>query len=143
MANELKALLTRRAELNDEARVEDGRHEDTMQIIKAELHSVLDNIADCVEADTPKPAPKRRGKPNVKRAPDHDKAAKKYADFEPAATGCICGCGEHVDDGVNFVKGHQNQLRSIAGAVQAGRLSEDHLNDAGKAYAIAQEWMVP
>ena len=141
MANELKTLITKRVELLAETELANAQHEERMSVLSAEMFEVLEGIADHVESDTPKPAPKKRANPKKPKQPDHDKVAKQYADFEPCPTGCLCGCGEDVAEGASFVRGHQHKLRSIALAVAAGKLSSNKLSDAGKAYAIAQEWM--
>ena len=57
-----------------------------------------------------------------KRQPDHKKAGIKYKNYEPAAAGCLCGCGEDVEGGKAFVQGHHRRLGSIVGAVNADEL---------------------
>lgn len=120
----------------------DAQHAEAVDEIDKEMAATNEAIAAHASAPDVKLPGKKRAAKNTRR-PDHDKAAKKYADFEPAATGCICGCGDHVEDGVNFSKGHQNQLRSIAGAYDADKLSRDKMSDAGFEYALAQEWTKP
>ena len=138
-ANELKTLIAKRIELLAETELANAQHEERLSVLGVEMLDVLEGIAKCVEADTPKPPPKKRAK--KPKQPDHDATAKRYADFEPATTGCLCGCGEDVDEWSSFVRGHQHKLRSIALAVEAEKLPVDKLSDAGQAHAVAQGWM--
>lgn len=140
-ATELKRLVAQRVELMAKRELADAQHAEAVEAIDKEMLTLLEAIATCVSEPDSKQAPKKRAKPNTKRQPDFDKVAKKYADFEPAATGCLCGCGEHVADDLNFVRGHQNHLRSIAGAVEADKLSRFKMSAEGKHYAIAQGWV--
>lgn len=139
-ANELKSLLENRNECMSALRDIKELHERSVASLNVLLLEALEAIADHVEGSAPKPAQKKRPKPNTRR-PDHDATAKRYADLEPCSTGCLCGCGEHVDDGVNFVKGHQKRLQSIALAVEAGKMMHFRLSPGGKNYAILQGWM--
>lgn len=144
MANELKTLITRRLTLLELGAKADEEYRLKREDIDSDLLEVLEQIADHAQASeaSPKPAPKRRTKPKVKE-PDHDAVAKKYDDFEPSASGCRCGCGEDVVPGSDFVRGHQNRLKSIALAVKAGALDSDKLSHAGNQYALAQGWVGP
>ena len=63
-------------------------------------------------------APRRRN-----RGPNHAAAAKKYADYDPASSGCLSGSGESVSEGSSFVNsGASKVLAAIAGAVNEGLL---------------------
>ena len=137
-ANELKTLIAKRIELLAETELANAQHEERLSVLCVEMLEVLEGIAKCVEADTPKPPPKKRAK--KPKQPDHDATAKRYADFEPAASGCLCGCGEDVD-GSSFVRGHQHKLRSIALAVAAGSLSPSKMSNEGQNHAINQSWI--
>lgn len=139
-ANELKKLVAQRIELMAKRELADAQHAEAIEVIDKDEHDVLVDIANCVAEPDSKVAPKKRPKPNTRR-PDHDKIAKQYADFEPAATGCLCGCGEDVDEHVSFVRGHQKRLQSIALAVEAGKMMHFRLSPGGKNYAILQGWM--
>jgi hypothetical protein len=143
MANELKELIEKRAGFMLEIDQENARHVDTMDIIRPLLLSVLTDIADYVEEGAPSPAPKKRTKPNKTRKPNHDATVKRYTDFEPTYGGCLCGCAETMDEGATFRPGHQNQLRSIAKAVDAGRLPRNKLTALGEAHAITAGWLKP
>ena len=140
-ANELKKLVAQRVELRARRELADAQHAEAVDAIKSEELSILVAIADCVAEPDSKQVPKKRGKPNVKRQPDFDKIAKQYEDFEPAASGCLCGCGEDVTEGTSFVRGHQHRLRSIAGAVEVGKLERYKLSVLGDAYAVKQGWV--
>ncbi len=140
-ASELKRLVAKRVELMAKRELADAQHAEAVEAIGKEMLEVLESIATCVAEPDSKAAPKRRTKPNTRR-PDHDKIAKLYADFEPAASGCLCGCGEHVADDANFVNGHSGRLKSIALAVAAGKLHADKLSVAGGDHANAQGWWI-
>lgn len=116
----------------------DAQHEEAVEAIGAEMLTVLEAIATYVAEPGTKAAPKRRAN---KPQPDHDRVAKQYADFEPAATGCLCGCGEDAAPGAIFVKGHSPRLKSIALAVEAGKLDRDKVSDAGWSHAVTQGWV--
>lgn len=141
MANELKALLTRQAELLAQVDEAEGKYNVERANIDEELRDVLERIAVCAaEGLDAKPTPKRRTK-KAPPQPDHDKVAKHYVDFDPAASGCLCGCGKHVDEGTNFIRNHDKKLKSIALAVDAGKLSANKMSDAGRTYAMNQGWI--
>ncbi len=140
MASLLKDLIKERFEAAGRKQRITDEYNAEISRIDADLLDTLEAIADHVEADTPKPAKKRTKKSPPQ--PNHDKVAKDCADFEPAASGCLCGCGEHVADDVNFVRGHQKRLQSIARAVAAGKLPADKLSIAGGDYANAQGWWI-
>lgn len=140
MVNELKRLVAQRIELMAKRELADAQYVESVEAIDKEMLAVLEGIAACVAETDVKLPSKKRPKPNTRR-PDHDGIAKKYSDFEPAASGCLCGCGEHVDDGVNFVKGHQKRLQSIALAVEAGKLSSFKMSAKGATYATHQGWV--
>ena len=91
------------------------------EIIKSATPTEADDAAE--EAALPRQdAPKRKqGGQRTKPQPNHEKAAKKYDGYEPALSGCACGCGEQPGSG-DFVIGHQRRLSSIVGAVNAGLL---------------------
>ncbi len=141
MANELKALIAKRVELLARLELAHAQHAEAIEEIDTEMLSVLEDIATYVEAGQgTKTAPKRRTKPKPKE-PDHDATAKRYADFDPSPNGCLCGCGEDVNSGSNFVKGHQNRLRSIALAVAACKMSRTTMSNEGQNYAINMSWI--
>jgi hypothetical protein len=142
MANELKALFEERAKLMARSDEVEGEYNLQRSDIDEQMRGVLERIAVCVEEERcSKSAPKKRTRPKSKE-PDHDATAKRYAGFEPRSTGCLCGCGKDVDEGTNFVKGHQNRLRSIALAVAAGKLPADKMSTAGGDYANTQGWWI-
>ena len=143
MASELKELLAQRAELRSEHEEQRKAHDDWFEDYEHRLLRILQAIADHVEAAAPSPAPKKRTKPNKTRKPNHDATVKRYTDFEPTYGGCLCGCAETMDEGATFRPGHQNQLRSIAKAVDAGRLPRSKMTDLGEAHAITAGWLKP
>lgn len=76
--------------------------------------------------EEPIPAPKKKPKkkaPPGGRKTNVDRAAKEYMNYEPKASGCLCGCGEEVTG--KFVRGHHHRLRAIVDAVEADKLSID------------------
>lgn len=139
-ANELKKLVAQRVELMAKRELADAQHAEAVESIDREMLTLLEAIATCVSAPDVKLPSKKRAAKNTRR-PDHDAIAKKYADFEPAASGCLCGCGEDVDEHVNFVKGHQKRLQSIAMAVEAGKLGPEKMSMPGLEYASGQRWV--
>jgi len=139
-ANELKKLVAQRVELMAKRELADAQHEEAVEAIGKEMLTVLEAIATCVAEPDSKAAPKKRATPNTRR-PDHDATAKRYEGFSPDQTGCICGCGEHVDEHINFVKGHQKRLQSMALAVEAGKLERYKLSVTGDAHAVKQGWV--
>ena len=101
-------------------------------------HSIEDDLEDdSTDADDDPAAPRKQ---QGKRTPNHKAAAVRYADWEPATTGCLSGSGEEVPQGGRFSKGGQHKLTAIAGAVNAGELDFDkiathayqYLLDSGK-----------
>ena len=134
MANELKELIRERRELSDQA---DAIHKRYLEVGEKIALRCEHEDAAVIEH-----APKRRSKPKA-RKPNHDATVKRYTDFEPTYGGCLCGCAETMDEGATFRPGHQNQLRSIAKAVDAGRLPRDKLTDLGEAHAITAGWLKP
>lgn len=139
-ASELKRLVATRIELMAKRELADAQHAEAVDAIEKEMASTNEAIAACVSAPDVKLPSKKRAAKNTRR-PDHDAIAKKYADFEPAASGCLCGCGEHVAEGTNFVKGHQKRLQSIALAVEAGKLGPEKMSMPGLEYASGQGWV--
>lgn len=137
-ANELKRLISQRVELLAKLELANAQHEESVDAIDKDMSLVNEAIASCVSQTDIKLPAKKRAK---SRQPNHDAVAKRYADFEPAASGCLCGCGEDVGQGGLFVNGHHKKLHSIALAVHAGKLSPDKLSDAGRAYAVKKKWM--
>ena len=85
-----------------------------------------------VAADTAD-APAKR----ATRKPNHGNAAKKYADFEPAESGCLCGCGDDAPEGTSFIVGHHRRLFAIVGAVEAGLLDFDKIAPHSYEYLVA------
>lgn len=83
-------------------------------------------LAEAVSSAPPEePAPPPKKKPRKKAPPggrktNVERAAKEYADYEPAASGCLCGCGEDCNG--SFVRGHHHRLNAIVAAVDAGSL---------------------
>jgi hypothetical protein len=140
MANELKKLVAQRIEIMARQELAEAQHAEVLDAIGRDMTATNEAIAICVSAPTIKPTPKRRATKNTRR-PDHDAIAKKYADFDPAASGCLCGCGEHVAEGTNFVKGHHKSLESIARAAHAGKMSPDKMSLPGFKYAVSKEWI--
>lgn len=130
MADALADLSRQRGEVLDQI--------DALKLKHNELGLEMATIVD--EAKNRPIAPKRRIKPKP-RQPNHDAAAKKYADFVPHSLGCLCGCGEEVSPNADFAKGCHRALRSIAGAVGAGKLDSDKMSDRGHAFALKQGWL--
>jgi hypothetical protein len=133
MQKQLKELMTKREEL----RVK-------MDEMRSEYMKLGEDMALCIEADAlplSNAAPRKRT-PAKPKAPNYEATAKRYEDFEPAESGCLCGCGEHVDEGTLFVRGHQHRLRSIALAFEAGKIARDKMSDDGYAHSVSQGWIV-
>ena len=113
--------------------------------LDAEYMQLGEQMAKLVEETglpASKIAPKKRQSAGSSRQPNHESTAKKYEDFEPAASGCLCGCGEHVAEGAPFVRGHQHRLRSIALAFEAGKIEREKMSQAGYDYAVSKGWIV-
>ena len=89
-----------------------------------------DEATDSDESDDS--APKKRGT----RTPNHKGAAQRYADWEPASSGCLSGSGEEVPQGGRFAKGGQHKLTAIAGAVNAGELDFDKIASHAYQYLL-------
>ncbi len=85
-----------------------------------------------LEPEEAEEAPKKRGT----RTPNHKKAADKYANWEPATSGCLSGSGEDPPTGGKFASGGQHVLTAIAGAVNAGELDFDKIAPHAYQYLI-------
>lgn len=116
MTDELKELLKQRKLIQLE-----------IEQLKLSHASLGEDIAALVEDGVlDKLAPKSRAKPKPKKL-DLDEVAKKYADWEPAAGGCMCGCGEDTPEGHRFLRRHKHVLGLIVQAVDADKLSFDKI----------------
>ncbi len=130
-ASELKQLIEKRREIRAKQRSLDLDFDD--------IGKRMAEIAEESDVASRQPAKKKAAKKS--REPNHDAVAKRYADLVPCPTGCLCGCGEDVGQGGVFVKGHQQQLKSIALAVEADKLPVNKLSDAGLAHAEDKGWV--
>ncbi len=100
--------------------------------------ALADAVAkDGIAPDVSEPAPRKRRAP---RASGDYPVPKKYIDREPAASGCLCGCGEDPTEGSQFIRGHAHTLSAIVKFVEAHKLplasipshAHQYLCDSGK-----------
>lgn len=92
-----------------------------------------DGIAPDV-SDEPAPRKKRTPKPATEL-----KVPKKYIDREPAASGCLCGCGEDPTQGSQFIRGHAHTLSAIVKFVEADKLPFESIPPHAHQYLYCHE----
>lgn len=122
-----------------------GRYKEIKAKI-AELEAEATGLAVAVAEEAARDkAPLRRARatgeaaPKRRRGPDPEKAAKKYGDYEPAQSGCLCGCGEEPATGNAFVKGCARKFTAIIAAIGAEKLSVEKLGQHAWAHIVDSE----
>ena len=132
MSKAIKELISKREQL------ESSKSDIDIQIAEVDKEIASATIKEYTSQISKQAPKKRQAKP---RGFNHEATAARYEDFEPAETGCLCGCGEHVPEGSLFVKGHWRNLESIARAFEAGKLHREKMSQAGYNYAVTKGWI--